>query len=216
MLDLSLAAVFGAGFLSVLSPCVLPIVPILVTGTAEDHRSRPLLVVSGLSLTFMTMGLLSSLAGATLGPWLFHFEKVAAVLIILLGLLLGLGVNPFKSMTFVNRLLQPASGRLGGFALGAILGIVWIPCVGPILGAVLTLVASRGSAATGLFYLFVYSIGFSIPLLLAAYASQFFRNRLAVFGRATTLVRWASAVILITLGTYILFKGMLGFSTLNF
>jgi cytochrome c-type biogenesis protein len=211
---LNLALVFGAGLASVLSPCVLPVIPIVVTGTSEDHKLRPVLIVSGLAITFMTMGVVSSLFGSAIGSKMIYVEKAAGALIALFGLLLIFNVNLFKHLGFFSSLANKTRGRVGGFLLGLTLGIIWIPCVGPMLSGVLTLVATSGKITTGLSLLFVYSIGFSIPLLVAGYASQFFRSRVRAIGKFPIVVNVASGLLLVALGLFIVFKGMIGFGSL--
>src|SRR6266571_2219809 len=100
-MDLGLSTValsFGAGLASVASPCVLPVVPIIVTGTADDHRSRPAMIVAGIALSFVAMGVLSSLFGAAIGPALPLLEKGVGGLVLVFGLLLLADVNLFKRL----------------------------------------------------------------------------------------------------------------------
>ena len=92
----SLFVTFGAGFASVLSPCVLPVIPIIVTGTENDNKYRPLFIVGGLSLTFIIMGIISSLMGSFIGGKIFYVEKAAGVIIIILGILMLLNINLFS------------------------------------------------------------------------------------------------------------------------
>ena len=125
--NLNAALVLGAGLASVLSPCVIPVIPLIVTGTARDHKLRPVLIVAGLALAFVTMGVVSSLFGAIIGPWMYKAEKVVGALIALFGLLLLFDVNPFKHLGAVSRLSEHAGGRVNGFVLGILLGIIWIP-----------------------------------------------------------------------------------------
>jgi cytochrome c-type biogenesis protein len=209
--QINAALVFVAGMASVLSPCVLPVVPIVVTGSADDHRLRPVLVVSGLAVTFVAMGVVSSLFGSAIGSKMVYVEKAAAILIALFGLLLIFNVNLFKHLSFISNVMGKTRGRLGGFLLGLTLGVVWIPCVGPMLSGVLALVATQGKIATGVFLLLVYSLGFALPMLVAGYASQFFRTRFRKIGKFPLVVNVASGATLLALGTFIFFRGMTGF-----
>lgn len=209
--NINLLFLFGAGLASVLSPCVLPVLPIVVTGRAEESRFRPLLIVSGLTFTFILMGIVSSLFGSVIGSKIFFVEKVAAVVIVIFGALLVADVNIFKHFSFLSAFAQNSRGSFGGFLLGSTLGIIWIPCVGPMLSSVLAMVASKGQMVTGAGYLLVYSAGFAVPMLLAGYASQFFRKRMSSVGKYPRIVSGASGIILIALGIFIYFKGMIGF-----
>jgi cytochrome c-type biogenesis protein len=211
VLDASaLALTFGAGLASVASPCVLPVVPIIVTGTAEDHRWRPALVVAGIAASFVAMGILTSLFGAIVGPALPALEKAVGVLVVVLGLLLLADVNVFKRLTFLQRLGGTGGGgRWSGLVLGLSLGLVWIPCVGPMLSSVLATVAAEGTLAAGVVLLLVYSLGFAVPMLAVGYGSQALRRRVRAVAARPGVVRWASGLLLVAFGALILRKGML-------
>ncbi len=212
--ELNALLVLGAGLTSVLSPCVIPVVPLIVTGTAQDHKLRPLLIVAGLSVAFIAMGVVSSLFGAVVGPWMYKAEKIVGAIIALFGVLLIFDVNLFKHLGGVARLAEHTGGRTNGFVLGVLLGVIWIPCVGPMLSGVLALVATQQSLASGVAYLLIYSIGFSIPMLLVAYASQAVRSRFRALAGQSRLVGVVSGVLLIALGLFIVFKGVAAFESL--
>ena len=205
----SLALSFGAGLASVASPCVLPVVPLIVTGTAEEHRSRPALVVAGIALSFVAMGVASSLFGAAIGPALPVLEKGVGALILLTGLLLLADVNLFKRLAWLQRIQAGGDGRGSGLLLGASLGLVWIPCVGPMLSGVLATVATKGSLLTGVVLLLAYSLGFAVPMLAVGYGSQALRQRIRGVSAHPAAVRWGSGLLLVAFGALILRKGML-------
>jgi len=218
VLDLSLTSMLMAmlaGLASIASPCVLPVVPIIVTGTKEDHWSRPLLIVLGLGLSFMTMGALSSLFGGAVASYIPTLEKIAGVVVILFGVLMLCDINLFKRFTALSQLRSPAGGRWSGLVMGATLGLVWIPCVGPLLSGVLALVATDGKLSTGLVLLAFYSLGFAIPMLLAGYASQAARQKVSAINQHPLMIRLVSGGLLIAFGLYIIKAGMLtiGFSS---
>lgn len=198
---------FAAGLASVASPCVLPVVPLLVAGSPDEHRSRPALVVTGLAASFVLMGVLTSLFGAAIGPALPALEKVVGVMVVGFGLLLLLDVNPFKRLTWLQGV--GAGGRLSGLVLGLSLGLVWIPCVGPMLSSVLAMVATRGSLPAGVGLLLVYSAGFAVPMLAVGYGSQALRQRIRLVSAHPAVVRWASGLLLVAFGAVILTQGML-------
>lgn len=205
--DLPLA--FAAGLASVASPCVLPVVPLLVTGTAEEHRTRPALVVAGLAASFVAMGVLTSLVGGAVGRALPALEKGVGLLVIAFGLLLLADVNVFKRLTWLQRLPGPGGGRWSGLLLGLSLGLVWIPCVGPMLSGVLATVAARGTLGTGLLLLLAYSAGFAVPMLALGYGSQALRQRVRAIAAHPLAVRWISGALLVAFGGIILKNGML-------
>ncbi|MCK5340679.1 MAG: cytochrome c biogenesis protein CcdA [Desulfobulbaceae bacterium] len=203
-----LMAVF-AGLASIASPCVLPVVPIIVTGTEEDHKHRPLLIVLGLSISFIAMGVITSLFGGAIAGIMPLVEKGAGIIVIIFGALMLLDINLFKKFTFFYKFQFESRGRWSGLILGLTLGIVWIPCVGPMLSGVLALVATQGKLFSGLILLAFYSLGFAIPMLLAGYASQSVRQKIRLINSYPTAIRIISGILLIAFGGYILTSGML-------
>jgi cytochrome c-type biogenesis protein len=215
MLPLELSAttllmVTFAGFASIASPCVLPMVPIIVTGTIDDHKYRPLLIVAGLSLSFIMMGVITSIFAGVVAGIMPLVEKVVGIVVIAFGLSMLAGINVFKKFTFFYKAQRfQSKGKWSGLFLGFTLGIVWIPCVGPMLSGVLALVATKGQLSSGMILLAFYSLGFSIPMLLAGYASQSFRHKIRAVNEHPTAVRLISGLLLIGFGYYILTAGML-------
>ncbi len=205
----TIALAFGAGLASVASPCVLPVVPVIVTGTAEDHRSRPALVVAGIAASFVAMGVVTSLFGAAIGPALPWLEKAVGALVVAFGVLLLLDVNVFERLGVLQRIRSPGGGRWSGLLLGASLGLVWIPCVGPMLSSVLATVAARGTLAAGFVLLVAYSLGFAVPMLAVGYGSHALRSRIRAVAARPRAVRWASGLLLVAFGAVVLRKGML-------
>lgn len=212
-LDLSAATlimVTFAGLASIASPCVLPMVPIIVTGTNDDHKYRPLLIVIGISCSFILMGVLTSLFAGAVAGVMPLVEKIVGVVVILFGVSMLFGINVFKKFTFFYKAQQfQSKGKWSGLILGMTLGIVWIPCVGPMLSGVLALVATQGKLASGLVLLAFYSLGFSIPMLLAGYASRSIRHKIRAVNSHPMAIRLISGTLLIVFGYYILTAGML-------
>ncbi|HET8538572.1 MAG TPA: cytochrome c biogenesis CcdA family protein [Anaeromyxobacter sp.] len=212
-MDLGLTSVtlsFGAGLASVASPCVLPVVPLLVAGRADDHRWRPALVVAGIAASFVAMGVVTSLFGAAVGPSLPWLEKAVGAAVVAFGLLLLADVNVFERLAFLQRAgAGGGDGRWSGLLLGASLGLVWIPCVGPMLSGVLATVATEGTLAAGVVLLVAYALGFALPMLAVGYGSQAVRQRVRAIASRPLVVRWASGLLLVAFGAVILRKGML-------
>jgi cytochrome c-type biogenesis protein len=176
------AAVLGffAGTLSVLSPCVLPLLPIVVASALQRHRYGPLALAGGLVLTSAATGLLFASLGFAATVDRDLARTVAATLMLLVGLVLL--VPPLQEATAwaARPLARGASaftGRLsaglgGQFVLGLLLGIVWTPCTGPTLAATVTLAAgSHDLAHAGAVMLF-FGIGAVVPVLVLAYGSR--------------------------------------------
>ncbi len=205
----SLLFAVGAGLASTISPCVLPVLPIVMAGQPGEHRLRPVAIVTGLMSTFVLMGVLTSLFGAVVGPLLVRLEKPVAILIGLIGLLVIVDVNPFKRLQ-VGLSTQRRKGLWSGTVLGASLGLVWIPCVGPFLSAILGMVAVRARLLDGVVLLLFYGFGFGLPMLAAGYASHLFREKTAFLKSHPMVVRLASGALLVGLSVWILAKGLYG------
>jgi cytochrome c-type biogenesis protein len=202
----------GAGLASVFSPCVLPVIPVVMAGAEKKDRLRPLLIVLGLAAAFTIMGAVSSLFGAFLIGRTRYIELAGALLITLLGILMLLDINVFKRLYFLSNLRVTASGRFSGFVLGAALGVVWVPCIGPMLSGILTLVGASGRLGEGMLLLGFYSLGLALPMLVLAYSSQALQNRIKSLARHETALRFGSGGLLILFGLYQILAGNFAFS----
>jgi len=202
----------GAGILSILAPCILPILPGIVATGGNDNKFRPLLIVIGLSITFITMGILSSAFGSLLVGKTIYMEKIGGLIILLIGLFTIFSIDVFKKLTILQRFkLKSDKKILGPLFLGFSLGIIWIPCTGPILSSVLTLVASKGDIVSGIILLIAYSVGFSIPMLAIGYSSGYIQKKISIIYKNPKIVNYVSGGLLTLLGLYILFAGSLAF-----
>lgn len=213
-MEFSLVNIFlavGAGLASVASPCVLPVVPIIVTGKVTDHRHRPLLIVIGLTITFILMGVITSIFGSFIAGKMLVVERIAGAFILLMGILILMDINVFKKLTAFNNIQSSSDGRWSGLLLGLTLGLIWIPCIGPMLSGILATVATEGHVVTGIIYLLFYSIGFAIPMLLVGYFSQFSIKKIRKLQEHPLAVRIVSGSILLLFGAYILLNGVMGF-----
>lgn len=214
MMDLgiaNMALAVGAGVASVLSPCVLPVVPVIVAGAERNDRVRPLLIVLGLTVTFMAMGALSSLFGAFLVGRTRTLEIVGALVILLMGLIMLFDLNVFKRLYRLSNIQVKGTGRLGGFVLGMALGVVWVPCIGPLLSSILAMVGTSGQLARGIVLLGFYSAGLAIPMLLLAYSSHLLQSRIRGLARHENVLRYVSGGILVAFGVYSIAVGNFAF-----
>ena len=183
MVTSALPISFLAGVLSTLSPCVLPLLPILIGGAFQQHRWGPTALAIGLIITFTAFGLFVSNLGfaANLDP--SHLRKIAAAL------MAGFGAVMFSATLqrgfarisgpialHTSRLLERVSGDglSGQFFLGLLLGLVWSPCAGPSLGAAIGMATNSGTAAKAAATMAVFSLGAATPLLALAYGSRRF------------------------------------------
>src|SRR3990172_9146973 len=175
--------VFLSGFLSALTPCVLPILPPMLAGSM-GHRLRPLFIVLGSAVTFTLIGGLFSVIGSVYAKDALRYFFIA--MIILFGAVWAdKDINNIfmrYSSMIVGRIHMalssvglkapgPEHPLLGAFTLGMSLGVVWIPCIGPILGSVLTYTTYQGNILQGSILLLTYSAGLSIPILFVSYTT---------------------------------------------
>ncbi len=208
---LNILLAVGAGLASVLSPCVLPVVPVIVAGAERKDTLRPLLVVLGLSLTFMAMGAVSSLFGALLVGKTRYLELAGAIVIMVMGILVLFDLNVFKRLYRLSNIRVNGEGRFAGLLLGMALGLVWVPCIGPMLSGILAMVATSGRLAPGIALLAFYSLGLAIPMLAVAYSSHLLQRRLRVLARQERALRFLTGSVLIVFGLYSVLAGNFAF-----
>jgi cytochrome c-type biogenesis protein len=219
--SLGLLVAFTAGLLSFLSPCVLPLVPsyaTFVTGMSLDELRQSetarvrrnvmlhgILFVLGFTAVFMLLG-----ASATfLGSLMFYasrwVERIGGMLLIVFGLyLVGLLRLPGADREWRLHLSNKPVGYMGSALVGVTFGAGWTPCIGPVLGGILTLAATTGSLSQGMGLLAVYSLGLAIPFLLALVLIERF---LTTFQRIRSWLPWinrVSGVMLVGLGLLLL------------
>lgn len=207
----------AAGGLTTLSPCVFPILPLVAGGAMSGNRLAPVAMGAGMISSFALMGLLVGALGDALGIDSDSVRFAGALLLIAFGVVMLVPVlgNRFtRLMTPLAGLANQASSRVegnslpGAFVLGALLGMVWSPCSGPLLASALTLVAAEGSAAGGALILGLFGLGAAIPLVTIAYASRagFAAKRDWVLAHIDSLKKGFGWLILIV-GVAILFGG---------
>lgn len=207
----SLVMAIGAGLASVLSPCVLPVIPIVMAGSERDDRLRPLMVVTGLSLSFMAMGAVSSLFGALLIGKTRYIEIAGSTIIVLMGLMVIFDMSLFKRLTCFSSIQVKGQGRLGGLILGLSLGLIWVPCVGPFLSSTLAMVGTSGQLATGIALLGFYSLGLAIPMLIIGYSSQWLQSRIKSLLKHEAILRYVTGGTLLAFGLYQIIQGNMAF-----
>lgn len=192
---------FVAGVLSILSPCVLPILPIVLGASASEQRLGPVALAGGLALSFTAIGLFVATVGYTVGLDADVFRYVAAILVIAVGVVLmvpGLQVRlaaasgPIANWTDRRFGTRNGSGLSGQLGVGMLLGAVWSPCVGPTLGAASLLAAQGKNLPQVAITMFVFGIGAALPLLLIGLLSREamtrWRNHLMAAGRVAKAV----------------------------
>ena len=220
--NISIIVAFGGGIFSFLSPCVLPLVPSylsFVTGMSfDDLRTSDLNIhlrqkvvlsslffVLGFSMVFIALGASFGLFGRFFASHQQIIKIIAGLIIIFFGLYIaGIFKVPFfmKSKELVPLKSKPA-GYVGSTLIGISFGTAWTPCIGPILGAILTLAASTRGMSGGMILLTAYSMGLAIPFILAAWGIGSFLNAIRKYGRFLHGIQITGGIILIIVGLLI-------------
>jgi cytochrome c biogenesis protein CcdA len=202
---ISPVAAFGAGILSVLSPCILPLLPAVLATSAGKNRLRPLAIVLGVSISFTIMGVVTSAFGAVFQTYIGQLKILAEILILILGFALLFDISLFNAFSRFPLLgKMNGEGTASGFLLGLSLGVLWIPCVGPILGSILTMVALEGNAATGALTLSIYSLGFAMPMLLLAYSAHIPSSKIRLISKWDVVFKKGAGIVLILVGLWMI------------
>ena len=200
-------AAFGAGILSVLSPCILPLLPAVLASSTGKGKLRPLAIVLGVSISFTLMGVVTSTFGAAFQAYLGQLEILAELLIITMGLAILFEISLFNSFSRFPLLAgMKDEGPISGFLLGLSLGVLWIPCVGPILASILTMVALEGNAATGAVTLSIYSAGFAVPMLLLAYSAHLSTSKIKLISRYDVAFKKGAGVVILLVGLWMVYQ----------
>lgn len=213
---------FLAGLASFLSPCVFSLVPAYVgylggraaaTGEQQPSRwltfSHGLAFVLGFSVVFVLLGVAASFAGGLLYDLRYWLAKIGGAVVVIFGLhMIGVFHIPFLAYdTRVQQAPDPKLGYLSSALMGVFFSAGWSPCVGPVLGAILTLAVNGGSVSQGATLLSFYSAGLAIPFLLAALGIGWVTTILRKYNKVMRYVEIVMGVILVIVGV-MLFLGI--------
>ena len=202
---------FGAGLLSFVSPCVLPLVPAFLldlTGAAvSDGRpgrgravAHAAAFVVGFSLVFTALWAAIAAFGAIAGELVFWAQRAAGAVLLVLGMhMLGIVTIPFLAMTRQAQVRGPAS-LSRSLAIGISFGAGWTPCVGPYLAAILALLLGTADLASGSALLFAYALGLGVPFLAAALAMDRIRGALQALQRRARAIELVGGTVVIAMG----------------
>jgi cytochrome c-type biogenesis protein len=200
---------FLAGVLSVLSPCVLPLLPIVLGTAQSEHRLGPVALAAGLAISFTSIGLFVATIGFAIGLDTDVFRAISAVMLIAIGVLLlvprlqqqfAVAAGPMGSW-FDDRFGGfAATGLSGQFGLGLLLGAVWAPCVGPTLGAASLLAAKGEDLGQVTLTMLAFGLGAALPLMVLGFASREammrWRGRLVEAGKGGKMALGALLVVI--------------------
>jgi cytochrome c-type biogenesis protein len=199
---------FVAGLVSFFSPCVLPLLPVYlsyVSGVAVDQLEQnrwrvvrvALAFTAGFTVLFVVLGTAAGSLGEVLTANKTVLSIVAGVVLIIAGLFV---MDVFHVGSGAGLKIPRIAGPAGAFVTGAVIALGWTPCVGPVLGAILTLAGTGQSAAAGGLLLFIYSLGLAVPFLAAAAAFGWVGGRIAWVKRHYRGFRLAAGILLIVAG----------------
>lgn len=202
-----------AGAVTIAGPCILPLLPIILgTSTVRRHPARPFFIVMGFVASFTVFVIVFATIGRAFHINADLFRQVAAVIVILFGVVMlfpSLQARLFAGLERLIHRVTPRvaptadptqSGLWSGFLLGASLGLVWSPCAGPVLGSILTLVATSQQLAQTAALLFAYALGAGIPMLAIAYGGQAATTRVHAIARHAAVIQRVFAILIILVG----------------
>ena len=215
---------FGAGVLSFISPCVLPLMPVYLASLAgpeifevEEKRRRvpvflhSLSFVLGFSLVFIILGASAGLIGFAIGSYLSTIHQISGIMLIVFGtyLLLALKITWLNYEKRLSPSLGTTSGYLRSFLTGSVFCVAWTPCIGPVLGGILTMALGSETAGYGAYLLAAYSLGLGLPFLAMGTAFDFMSPLLKRIRRYSTAIYVISGLLLITVGILILMNKLI-------
>lgn len=211
---------FLAGLLSFLSPCVLAIAPAYISyisGVESTEKERKkvffhtVLFVMGFALVFILMGIGASYLGTFIMRYKLWFNRIAGIIIIIFGLQI-LGILKIK-LFYAEKRIQPRKtwAKMRSLILGVTFGLGWTPCIGPILGSILLYVSALGNVFQGGIYLSLYALGLAIPFLLLGVGWGYMVSLLRTLQKKGHIIEIISGILLIFLGTILLFDQMNAF-----
>ncbi|MEK7618561.1 MAG: cytochrome c biogenesis protein CcdA [Patescibacteria group bacterium] len=197
-----------AGLLTVGAPCILPLLPILLgASVGQQSRTRPLFIALGFIVMFSLAGLTLSFIVTSLKIAPDSLRNIAVFALAIFGALM-IWPKPFELLTLhmsgaINKasaLGQKAgTGNFGGFVLGLILGLIWTPCAGPVLGSILTLIISQTETARAGILLVAYAIGAGLPMIIIAYGGQYVTTKVRFLAQYATRVQQIFGVMILLL-----------------
>jgi len=200
MLNLALALL--AGVVTVAAPCTLPMLPILLgASVGHTNKVRPAMIALGFTMSFSMVALLLSAITRVFDFDPNHLRNAAAILLLGFGLLM-IWPAPFEWLAvriggLGGHSAASRQGAIGGFVLGTTLGLVWTPCAGPVLGSILTVIATSKDTAWASLLLVVYAIGAALPMLAIAYGGQAITTRVRSVAHIAPRLQQGFGVIVI-------------------
>lgn len=226
--NVTVLVALGAGLVSFLSPCVLPMVPVYlaslygpeifeVRGFRPDVFLHSLSFVIGFTLIFVILGVIAGVTGHAIIPDINLLRKIAGGLMIAFGAFMLLAMK-VPWLNYEKRLtpnVGTATGYLRSFIIGGAFSVGWTACIGPVLGSILTLASVKATAWEGAYLLAIYSLGLGLPFLIIGAAFDALRPLLKRISRYSGIIQLFSAFLLIVMGILVLTNKMVWISSLT-
>lgn len=216
--SMPLLTAFGAGVVSFLSPCVVPLLPTytaFLAGSGVKDGEQPakwrfllnsIFFLAGFTCVFVAMGATASLFGQFFFDYQDSIRKFGAVFMIIMGVhLLGVLQLSFLHQEYRPLLSSTFQGPLGAFILGVAFTAGWTPCTGPILASILVYAGTSATMGQGALLLFVYAMGFSVPFFLIAYLMNRYLGSVRSLYRWLPIIQKGAALVLILVGLCVYF-----------
>ena len=212
---ITIGLAFLEGFALIISPCILPILPIILSGSLTGSKLRPFGIIFGFIVTFAIVTLFSKalITAAHIDPEILR--NISYVLLILLGIVMISTYLTEKFNILTQKLASagqsiqvannPQSGFFGGFIFGGLIGIIWTPCAGPILAAVIVQVVIQSNNFNSVLTVFAFALGAGVPMLLIALLGRKIINQFHLSGEKTMLFRKILGCIIIASVLFLIF-----------
>lgn len=221
---MSVAFAFVVGLITFIDPCVIATVPVYLGYLATQRTMAPdggplvsravlvrrtLFFIAGFSTLFLSIGVLVVAVGRSLGHLIPWFYTIGAILTILIGLALFCSVvGPLARLSnWVTRVVPVVQSPTGAYTLGLAMAVAWIPCVGPIMAAVVALASLTQQVTNGFLLVAAFDLGLALPFLLAALGAERLLNRLRDFGRFVRVGTAATGLAMVLVGVLVLTHG---------
>lgn len=202
-----------AGLITISSPCIIPILPIILSSALKKNKLYPVIMVFGMSTTFSVLGILFGAFGGVIGISRDILTTVSIFILLIMGILMVVDGFGSRFAGLMNKLFAKFSTSYSGkedssfqaFFLGTILGVVWAPCVGPILASILAIATSTKSILSGFILLFAYSMGAGIPMIAIAYGGRRFLGGQKFLKNNSSIIKKVFGWILIATAIFLYF-----------
>jgi cytochrome c-type biogenesis protein len=198
---LSVGLAFGGGIVTILSPCILPVLPIIIGRSLQSHPYGPIAMVGGLVGGFALTGSLLGVVASWIPNLPDALRAVAIVILLVMGVLSIFpewGYRFFRFFSINNANSSNSIGLVGEFWLGSQLGLLWTPCAGPVLASILLLAAVQHQPLQALGMLSIYGLGAAVPMLLFAYGGRYLGLRLLQLRSHSGTIQKIGGIIIIS------------------